>query len=359
MLRVSNQSRGFKALTTGFVLVVVLGACAQDGDGEGGGEADDIKIGVSLRTSRQGRWAFEADTMRDVAKELGAEVVIQDANEDAALQSSQVESMISQEVDALILGAVDAEAAIPLVQKAHSADIPVVAYDTPLETAELDYFVTRNNVDVGVMQAEAALKWADGGGNWAIFKGDPSAGVATEIAEGYEQTLGDPISSEDINIVLDQFHAQWSSEEALKNAENVLSAQDNNLQVFLASSDGLAFGVTRALAAEDLGGEVFVSGLDAEPANLKLIADGLQTMTVWAPLEEWARLGFESAYALAKGDEPKADGSTPVTGGEIPTGFVSIQAVNKSNLCQFVTKIAPEGWASRSEVFADNPEGCQ
>lgn len=316
---------------------------------------EDITIGVDLRSQRQGRWAFESKTMEDEASKLGAKLVIQYANEDPALQASQLENMLSQGIDVLILGAADASAAVALVDKAHDADVPVVAYDTPIDHPELDYFVTRNNVNVGIMQAEAALRAAPTG-NWAIFKGDASAGVAQEIAEGYDQVLSG--MSGDITIVLDQFHQGWDSTRALNNAENVLSRFNNDVQVFLASSDGLAAGAAQALVTQDLTGKVFLSGLDAEPAALKLIASGAQTMTVWAPLEEWARRGVDAAYELACGREPEADGTTGVTGGEVPTGFVSIMEVNRDNLCEFVTEIAPEGWASREDVFANSPDLC-
>lgn len=315
------------------------------------GEA--VTVGVSFRTQRQGRWAFETEAMRAEAERLGVEMLVQDANEDPAQQASQVENMISQGIDALILGAVDAGAAVSLVDTAHAAGIPVVAYDTPIDHEELDFFVTRNNVDVGVMQAEAAMDWPDQG-QWAIFKGDPSAGVAREIAEGYEQALAEA----DVDVVLDQFHDGWDSESALENAENVLSRYGDDVRIFLASSDGLAAGISRALVAQGLEGEVFLSGLDGEPANLRLIADGVQTMTVWAPLEEWAATGMQVAVALARGEEPEADGTTQVTDGEIPSAFVDLLAVNQDNLCEFVTDIAPEGWADKEEVFADNPDLC-
>jgi D-xylose transport system substrate-binding protein len=353
------------------VLLLALAACGggagggeatADGEAAGGGEAagadEDITVGVSFRTQRQGRWAFETAMMEEEAERLGVELLVQDANEDPAQQAAQVENMISQGIDALILGAVDAGAALSIVDRAEAAGIPVVAYDTPVDHPDLDFFVTRNNVDVGVMQAEAALEWADEGATWAIFKGDPSAGVAREIAEGYEQTLAEPTENGEVEVVLDQFHDGWDSQLALENAENVLTANPD-VKVFLSSSDGLAAGVSRALAAQGLEGEVFVSGLDGEPANLKLIADGAQTMTVWAPLDEWATTALQAAVALAEGEEPEADGTTEVTDGEIPTAFVELLAVNQDNLCEFVTEIAPEGWADKDEVFAGDPDACE
>lgn len=350
------------------IIGVLLAGCAtepqqqdnagadSDTDAEGA-NGEELTIGVSFRTQRQGRWVFERQAIQQHAEELGVNIVAQDANEDPQIQASQVENMITRGIDALILGAVDAGAAEQLVTTANNAGIPVIAYDTPIDDARLDHFVTRNNVEVGEMQAEMALEYSDGG-DWAILKGDASAGVAREIAEGYDNVLATPIEDGDINVVLDQFVDQWSSETAQSNAENVITRYEDTVQVFLTSSDGLGFGTVRALSGTPLEGEVFVSGLDGEPANLQLIADGKQTMSVWADLETWAETALEVAVALATGEEPEVDGMTEVSDGEIPSSFVPIKAITQENVCDFVTEEAPDGWADKDEVFANNPDMC-
>jgi len=339
---------------------VATGACASEPQQTSGGSDrvdEDITVGVSFRTQRQGRWTFELQAIKDRAKELGVTIIAQEANENPQTQASQVENMLTQGIDALILGAVDSGAAVQLVSAAHNADVPVVAYDTPIDDASVDYFVTRNNVSVGELQANEALKFANEG-KWAILKGDPSAGVAREIAEGYDTVLKPLIEDETITPVYDQFTDQWSSEAAQSAVENIVTRHGDSVRVFLASSDGLAFGTVQALKDTDLAEDVFISGLDAEPANLRLIANGQQTMSVWADLEIWATTALEVAVQLAKGEEPEPDGMTPVSGGEIPSSFVPITAITRDNLCEFVTEGAPEGWADKSEVFADNLSLC-
>ncbi len=344
----------------GFVAGVLAftAACSSEPQQAGDDQGDDeITVGVSFRTQRQGRWALELKALQDRAKELGVKVIAADANEDPATQASQVENMITQGIDVLILGAVDAGAGEQIVATAHNADIPVVAYDTPIDDPSLDYFVTRDNVAVGELQAKEALKFADGG-NWAIIKGDPSAGVAREIATGYENVLNPLIEQGDINPVYDQYTADWSSEEAQSTVENIFTRYGDSMRVFLTSSDGLGFGAVQALNDTPLAGEAFISGLDAEPANLRLIAEGAQTMTVWADLQVWAETALEVAVQLAEGEEPEADGTTKVTDGEIPSSFVPIEAITRENLCDFVTEGAPEGWVDKEEVFVDDPSLC-
>ncbi len=353
----------FNALSLGVLisaLALSVGCSSQpqQTDTDGDETADvEITVGVSFRTQRQGRWPLELQAIENRAEELGVEVVAQEANEDPQIQASQVENMLTQGIDVLILGAVDSGAAEALVAAAHNANVPVVAYDTPIDDPSLDYFVTRDNVAVGELQAEAALDFNDQG-NWAIIKGDPSAGVAREIETGYENVLGQPIAEGQITPVYNQYTAQWSSSTAQSTVENITTKYGDSVRVYLTSSDGLAFGTVQALSGTPLAGEVFISGLDAEPANLQLIANGQQTMSVWADLQTWAETALEASVALAEGDEPEADGMTQVTGGEVPSSFVPIKAITQENVCEFVTEEAPDGWADKDEVFAENPSMC-
>ncbi len=362
--RMQRTTRASAHLGVGVVITVALllaSACSstpQQGGGAGpSSKTGSITIGVSFRTQRQGRWVFELKEMQARAKQLGVKLIAQEANENPQTQASQVENMLSQGVNAIVLGAVDAGAGKSLVDEAHRQKVPVIAYDTPLDDPNLSYVVIRDDVAVGELQAKEAMKFSTGG-DWAIIKGDPSAGVARTISTGYDNVLKPVIASKKINVIYNQFTAQWSTETAQNVAENLVTRYGKSIKVFLSSSDGLAQGVTRVVSENHLAGKVFVSGLDAEPASLKLVADGIQTMTVWADLKTWADTALDAAVALAKGAKPNAPTTVKVSGGSIPASLIGITAITRSNLCDFVTKQAPAGYANKATVFAGNPSAC-
>lgn len=358
-----RKSRTSVQLTLGAVItaLMVVSACSSTPQKNGGtgttSEKGPLTIGVSFRTERQGRWVFELKEMQARAKQLGVKLIAQEANENPQTQASQVENMLSQGVNAIVLGAVDAGAGKSLVQEAHRQKVPVIAYDTPLDDPNLSYVVIRDDVAVGELQAKEAAKFS-AGGSWAIIKGDPSAGVARTISTGYDNVLKPLIASKKINVIYNQYTTQWSAETAQSTAENLVTKYGNSIKVFLSSSDGLAQGVTRVVSENHLAGKVFVSGLDAEPASLKLVADGIQTMTVWADLKTWADTALDAAVALAKGQKPNAPTTVRVAGGSVPATLIGITAITRSNLCNFVTKQAPEGYADKAKVFASNPSAC-
>ncbi|HLS03334.1 MAG TPA: substrate-binding domain-containing protein [Actinomycetales bacterium] len=342
------------AITAGLGLFV--SACS-GAAGAGGSDDDTIKIGIAMKTAVQARWHHEVEVMEELAQEQGAEVIVQWANDDITKQGNQYENLMSQGIDVLITVPVNDKAG-PYLQSVKNEGIPIVAYDLLPQDVEIDYFVTRDNKAVGVEQAKAALEYiGDSDANVALLKGDAANMVAQGIASGYDEVLA---GEDNINVVADQWIQAWSTEEALSVAENTLSAQNDDVAAFITGTDGLAMGVVQAVNGRGLEGEVFISGLDVEPANARLIAEGAQTMSIWTDLDDHAEKAVNAAIKLAKGEEPEVDGTTSNEGPEVPTGFAQVVPIYKEDLCEFIHEVSPEGWITEEEVFetTEVPENC-
>ena len=319
-------------------------------------EVKDVVIGLSMKTRAQRRWALDEAQMQAEADKLGVKLIFQWANDSPTEQTAQFENLLSQNVDAMIIVPVDAAAAAKLVDEAHQQHVPVISYDVDVPGAKLDFKVTRDNYQVGVVQAHAALKFAPKG-VYALVKGDPANNVAHALSDAYEKELG---ANKDIKIVYDQFTANWDPKAAQAAAENVLSANSDKVDAFVTSNDGMATGVAQAIEGRNLQGKVFISGLDAETPALRLIADGVQTMTVWSDLATQDKAAIDAAVALALGKTPDLKTVTVDDGsGPYPAYQVAVSEINKDNLCEFVTKLAPKGWTGVKEVWPDNPNACK
>ncbi len=319
-------------------------------------QAKQYTIAVAMKTQVQRRWEFDAAAMRNEAAKLGVKLIFQYANDSPTTQASQVENLLSQGPDALIIVPVDSKAAGAIVDSAHSQGVPVVAYDIGIGTAPVDYFICRDNPKVGELQAKGALRLFPNG-VYALIKGDPANDVAQIISKGYDQYL---VPDKNIKIVYNQFTTNWDPRAALSNAENVLSAQNDHVDAFIVSNDGMAGGVSQAISSRNLGGKVYLSGLDAEPANLQLIAKGVQTMTVWTDLTEMGISAVKAAVALAEKKKPDiATVSLDAGAGPVPTHLVTVSEVNKDNLCKFVTQDAPKGWVTIDQVYGAGQTDCK
>lgn len=341
-----------------FVLASALTACGVVSSGnEEGSEStkkddDKIVIGFSMDTLKEERWQRDKELFEAKVKELGAEVKTLAANGDDAAQLSQAEQLISEGVDVLVVVPHNAEASAAIVEKAHKEGIPVISYDRLIKNAEVDYYVSFDNVRVGEMQAQAIVEKAPKG-NYVYIGGADTDNNAHLFRQGAMNVLKPLEEKGDIKIVYDQFSKDWKPEEALKNMENALTANNNNIQAVVAANDGTAGGVIQALAAQGLAGKVPVSGQDAELAALQRIVEGTQTMTVYKPIKAIATKAAEMAVALAKGEKIEANQTVSNGKIDVPSVLLDPIAVTKDNVVDTVIK---DGYHKLEDVFKNVPK---
>lgn len=333
-------------------MCATLTACgSSSGGGSGSSKGKGNLIGVAFYSQDQKRYPFEANAITEEAKKNGDSVIVNYAKSSSSTQASQVESMMQRGIKVLILQSFDSKSAGAIASKAQAQGIKVIAYDTPVEGAKADYAISRNNTDLGKMHAEDALK-AVPSGKYAVIRGDAANSAQKEIGQPYNDILK---KDSGINIVYDVATPQWSAEQAQHEAEAALQ-KNPDIKVFVAMWDEAAQSVVSALkAAGKKPGEVFVTGTDASTPSLAYIAQGWQGETVWTPIDEMARDAADIAHAFAAGQKPPAPDAT-VDG--VPRDYVKITSVTKSNLCDFITKIAPKGWVTPDEVFGAGTTEC-
>lgn len=350
----TNHSKRLTAIAaTGVVAALALSGCSGGAAKGGATSGGPITIGVSMKTQQERRWAFDVRAMQAEAKKAGVKLLVQYANNDAGTQASQIENLLSQGVKALIVTPVDDKAVATSVKQAKQENVPVISYDIGIQGTPIDYEVIRDNPQVGVLQAEAALKFSPSG-NFALIEGDPANDVAQAIHGGHLATL----KGKAPKVVYDQFTKNWDPATALSTAEGVLTKNNDDVKAFLTANDGMAASAVKALQARKLAGKVFVSGLDGDPQNLKYIDQGLQTMSVWTQIDKQGTIAVDVAKELANGKKPKADTMLDNgSGTKIPARVAPVVAITKDNLCDFVNTIAPKGWVTAKDAFV-NPSDC-
>lgn len=114
---------------------------------------------------------------------MGAEVVVQSANGDEAKQLSQIQNMLSQDLDALVIIAINSDSLSTVVEQANAEDVPVLAYDRLINGADISAYVSFDNVRVGEMQAEYLVNLKSDG-NFFLMGGSPTDNNAKMFREG-------------------------------------------------------------------------------------------------------------------------------------------------------------------------------
>ena len=303
------------------------------------------KIGFVLSTLQEERYQKDQKYFIDEAKKLGLEPIVVAADNNAQTQTAKVENLLSQGVKAIVIQAVNSNAAANLVTMAHQDKVPVIAYDRLIANAPLDFYITVDAVKIGTLQAEAAVKATGGKGNYVILKGQAGHSVVAETMQGIHGVLD---KYKDIKIVVEKSHDQWSPNLAMATTENALAQYKNKIDAVLANNSGMANGAVQALAAQNLTGKVFVAGSDADLTAIKNILAGRQQFEVMFDIENLARTAARVAGQLAKGEKPKTTQFTDNGSGKIPTVATEVYAVTKDNIEERIYKT---GFHTRAEVM--------
>ena len=185
---------------------------------------------------------------KKTAEAAGYEVIVQSAENDAQNQIAQAENVITQGVDAIVIQPVDFNVASGIAEMATKAGIPLASYDDLILGAAQAGYIGRDPKDGGAEAARAVVAKVPKG-NYVLIGGDAGQTGSTLMQEGYHVVLDPLVDKGDIKIVMDQFTPAWKTEPAQANAENALTVNNNDVQAFLVSYDGMSLGVLQAIEA--------------------------------------------------------------------------------------------------------------
>lgn len=312
-----------------------------------------IKIGFAMATVKEERWQRDRDAFEAQCKKLNVDCVITVADNSPDRQANDVDNLLTQKVDVLVIAPQDATQAASMVDKAKAQGVPVISYDRLINSEKIDVYVSHQVPVIGRKIAEYALGKVPKG-NYVIVNGASTDNNAHIMNKEYMAVLGEAIKKGDVVIKAEQFIPDWKPELALNFAENALTQNNDDIQAFVVSNDGMAGGVVSALAKKGLAGKIVVTGQDADKRALQSIAEGKQSMTVYKPIIPLANSAVEAAIKLAKKEKLdtkpfKKDDSSK----EVPAILLEVVTVDRANLLDTVIK---DGYAKYDDVFMNVPE---
>ncbi|GAB1580332.1 D-xylose ABC transporter substrate-binding protein [Phyllobacterium phragmitis] len=311
--------------------------------------AKDKVIGVSWSNFQEERWKTDEAAIKAALEANGDKYISADAQSSAAKQLTDVESLIAQGANALIILAQDSDAIGPAVEKAVAEGIPVIGYDRLIENPDA-FYITFDNKEVGRMQARGVFE-VQPEGNYAFIKGNAADPNADFLFAGQMEVLKEAIDAGKIKNVGEAYTDGWLPANAQKNMEQILTANNNEVDAVVASNDGTAGGAIAALSAQGLAGSVPVSGQDADFAALNRIALGTQTVSVWKDSRELGKNAANIASQLADGKKmEEIEGVQKFSGGpkgvEMNSIFLKPVPITKDNL----NVVIDAGWVTKDVV---------
>ncbi len=256
------------------------------------------KIGFCMDDLYAERWKTDSLMFCENVRKIGGDPIVKVANNDSEVQLQQVKELIANGVEVIVIIPADAQEAGKIVNYAKSKEVPVIAYDRLIMNCDLDYYISFDNILVGEMQAQYALKNKPSG-NYVIMNGPVSDNNSLLFKQGQMNILKPQIESGAINVVFNEHIGEWTPLEGFVALNNFMLTHEGPLDAVVAANDGLAEGVGDVL--DIFGGEnVLVTGQDGDPLALQRILNGKQSMTVYKPITKIAKRSAEVAMSLAK-----------------------------------------------------------
>lgn len=289
------------------------------GEAEGTeGSTGTGKIGIAMPTQSLERWNRDGSYLEAQFQAAGFETILTYSDNNNDKQVNDIQNMIAEDVDLLIVAAIDGSGLNTAMNEAAEAGIPVISYDRLILNDAVSYYVSFDNYTVGTLQGQFivdALDLENAGDavyNMEITAGDPADNNAPFFYNGAMDVLQPYIDAGTLNVVSGQTEFdtvatdQWSTDTALERAQNVLAsyyADGTQLDVWLCSNDSTALGVAQAITSDYAGSNsVIITGQDGDIANLKNIVDGIQTVTIYKNVDNEAAATLALAKAIMAGE---------------------------------------------------------
>lgn len=202
-----------------------------------------------------------------------------------------VEAMINRRVDAICLAPIDKKAMVSVVDRAASQNIPVIIFDSGIDTEKFTAQVATDNYQAGALGAERMGEILKGKGQIVMVAVQPGADSTMQREQGFEDKIKKDFPG--ITIVDKRYGmADFAKSRAV--TENMLTAFPK-LDGLFASNESSAVGASQALKSRD--GKVKMVGFDWSPPLLDDLRSGLiDSLVVQNPF----LMGYESVINAVK-----------------------------------------------------------
>jgi putative multiple sugar transport system substrate-binding protein len=342
-------------ITVGFLMAIILvpmvvGAC-------GGGEK--LSVGVVLPTKDEPRWIQDETRFNDAFTAAGYDVQILFSQGDSAVEKTNVESLISQDVKVIIICPQDGTAAAAAAALAREAGVKVISYDRLIrDTDAVDYYVTFDSISVGKAQAQYLVDKTTGKGNplylyagaasdnnaFLFFEGawtvlQPKIADGTYVIKNSSEAVGlqakATLTRDEMGKIIGQVTTDWKFDVAKNLAEANLTAAaaaDKGNVFILAPNDGTARAIADVFGADKDVTAYVVTGQDAEIPSVQYIIDGKQSMTVLKDVRTLVKDAIAAATAYLTDATPEK--TTTYNNGKIdvPAKPSVVITVDKTNV---------------------------
>jgi ribose transport system substrate-binding protein len=238
------------------------------------------------------------------AVKLGSENAAKDFNVDITFEGPESEAMVDKQVEmfqtaldkkpaAICLAAVDSKAFQPLLEKAKAAGIPVVGFDSGVDSDIPVTTATTDNVAAAALAADKMVELIGGSGEVAVIAHDQTSRTGIDRVKGFT----DQIKAKYPKVTI--VDTQYGAGDQLKStdlAKAIIQAH-TNLKGFFGANEGSIIGVLNAVKELNKAGKLVVIGYDSGQQQMDAIRSGAEAGAV---TQDPIGIGYKCVDAAVK-----------------------------------------------------------
>lgn len=238
------------------------------------------------------------------AVKQGSEKAAADFNVTITFEGPETEAMVDKQVEmfqtaldkkpaAICLAAVDSKAFIPLLEKAKAAGIPVIGFDSGVDSDIPVATAATDNVAAAAAAADHMAELIGGSGEVAIIAHDQTSRTGIDRVEGFTKQIKTKYPN--ITIV----DTQYGGGDQLKStdiAKAIIQAHPN-LKGFFGANEGSIIGVLNAAKELNMGGKLVIIGYDSGKQQKDAIRSGLEAGAI---TQDPIGIGYKCVEAAVK-----------------------------------------------------------
>lgn len=251
-------------------------------------------------------WQAVKQGADQAAEDLGVEVTFEGPDNESMVdvQIDMLAAALARQPKAIGFAALDSQAAIPLLRQAESDGIPVVAFDSGVDSDIPVTTAATDNVAAAALAADRMAELIGGSGKVAIVAHDQTSRTGIDRVDGFRDRISE--AHPDIEIVT----VQYGGGDHLESTEITKAILQGNpdLAGIFGANEGSAIGVVNGVREMNRDGVVII-GYDSGAAQKAAIRDGTMAGAI---TQNPVGIGYETvraAVAAARGEsvEPSID----------------------------------------------------
>ncbi len=187
------------------------------------------------------------------ADELGNVEVIwlgPQKEDDRVQQIQLVQNAVALGVDGIVLAPLDSHALVEHVESAIAKGIPVVIFDSGLETTKMVSFIATDNYHGGVLAAQRLGEVLKGRGRVILLRYAVGSESTEQREKGFTETLAKEFP--EVKLISDSEYAGPTSDSAQQKAQSLITRYRGQVDGIFCPNESSSFGMLRALEGAGL-----------------------------------------------------------------------------------------------------------